>query len=235
MRLLNIALMSALALLVVSGCVQTDGGSVDYHKRLTGSQLKPFTDAGCAEYSGYMDCQNASFVSEYGCFGGSLRIRNEGTGLEPAVPLLECRVEAFGRNMSESQPESYFYCGGGLLYACTSYIAPNDGGFIQVRNVTELASLVAPISSEAEAVNYVLLSENVIDTVERPVLGNLTASAIRNADGFIVTAYHYNPFGCYSKIDYEEVKFQVYADGRIREISRSVVYTKDLGAMLCVD
>jgi hypothetical protein len=221
MRLVIFALLGIL----VFGCVQ-DGGGIDYHKNLTAAQLKPFYDAGCTNYSeGYLNC---NLSSQFNCFSSSMKVMNEGAGLDPPIPLLECLVES--RNLSKGD---YFFCGGGLLRVCTSYIAWEDGRFVQIKDAAGLAA--APISSEAEAINYVLISKDVADHVERPLLGDLSARAEKNSGGFLVTTYHHNPFGCYSKIDYEEVGFQVSVDGKIEEKSRRVVYTKDLGYSICVD
>jgi hypothetical protein len=235
MQSMRLAIMALLGLLV-SGCLQTGGGGTggDYHKNLTAAQLKPFLDAGCVASSyTYLDCSNASFASQFNCLSPSMQVKHEGAGLEPPLPLIECLVE--GYDLNGTKTSGYFFCGGGMLRACTSYIAWEGGKFVQIKNMAGLAAKAAPISSEAEAINYVLLSKDVIDAVERPGLGDLAAKAEKNAGGFLVTAYHYNPFGCYSKIDYEEVKFQVSADGRIEEKGREVVYSKDLGYAICVD
>lgn len=222
---------------LVFGCLQGGGGAGDdYHRNLTSAQLKPFYDAGCVDYAeGYLSCPDTSFVSQFNCFSAAMRVAHEGAGLEPSLALLECRIGVHSNNLTKTQMENYFFCGGGMLQACTSYIAWEDGRFIQIKNTTELARRVAPITNEVEAINYVLLSRDVIDTVERPILGNLTAKAERTAEGFMVTVYHYKPFGCYSKIDYEEVKFQVAADGKIEEKGRQIIYTKNLGRIICVD
>lgn len=122
-----------------------------------------------------------------------------------------------------------------MLNVCISYVAWENGAFVQLKDADGLAARLAPIESEKEALGYVLLAKDVTSRVERPILGDLTAKVERNAGGFLVTAYHYSQFGCYSQIDYEEVKYQVSSDGTIEEISRNVAYTKYLDYAICVD
>lgn len=226
MRLLYLALLGLLAF----GCVQGGGGTND-GQNLSEAQLRPFLDAGCVNSDGHLDCRNASFQSTFGCLIFPT-IAHNGAGLNPPLALSKCWAEVQDR--SEARKE-YFFCSGGMLNACLSYIVWENSHFVQLKNASDLAARVAPIESEQEALNYVLLSKDVSDRVERPIVGALRAGAERNTDGFLVTAYYHNTFGCYSQIDYEEVKYQVSANGSIEEVSRAVVYTEYLGYAICVD
>jgi len=224
MRLIYLALLGLLAF----GCVQDGNGMTD--KNLSEAQLKPFLDAGCVNTSDGILCQNASFPSQFKCSPWLRMVRADtGTG---SLPLVECWVEVEDPSAARNE---YFFCSGGMLCICISYVTWENGHFVQLKNADDLAARVGPIESEKEALSYVLLAKDVTDLVERPILGDLKASAERNADGFLVTAYYYSQFGCYSEIDYEEVKYQVSANGKIEEVSRNVAYTKYLGYAICVD
>lgn len=221
--------------LLFFGCTNNDGGVTEVGGNVTQALLKPFLDAGCEYEQTSLDCANASFASDFQCVSSWLRIRNESVALDPALLLLECDTFAYGNNLTESQMDEYFYCRGGLAYSCVSYIMWDGSEFVQIKNGSELSGRIQHISGGKEALNYVLLSEYVQPEVERGILGPLRAKAVRNGDKFIVTAYHHNPFGCYSKIDYEEVTYEVSADGSIKETGRKVAYTKELGYMICAD
>ncbi|MFH0885066.1 MAG: hypothetical protein V1861_05135 [Candidatus Micrarchaeota archaeon] len=225
-----------LVVLSIAGCMQTRGGGNEPPRNLTSEDLAPFIQAGCQNGSDdYLDCANASFRSQFHCFSTSLQVMGDGLSLEPSMVLVACPVEVYGNNLTEAQMEGFFYCSGGMLRTCTSYVAWDGSKFVQIRNPDALARFAAPISSEGEALAFIILSKDVIRTVERGPLPSLAAKAQKNESGFLVTAYSHNTFGCYDKVDYEEVRFQVSPEGKIEELGRKVVYTRNLGYAVCVD
>ncbi|MCI0504189.1 hypothetical protein L0Y65_05790 [Candidatus Micrarchaeota archaeon] len=223
------------AVMALYGCTQ-DGGGPNHPRNLTSEDLAPFLAAGCRnDSSGFIDCANASFMSRFGCFSQSLQIMDEGLSLEPSMVLAWCPVEVYGNNLSQAEMEGFFYCGGGLLRTCTSYVAYDGTEFVQIKNPEALARYAGPISGEKEALAFVMLSEDVIGEVERDALPPLLARAQKDESGFLVTAYRFNMFGCYDRIDYEEVRYSVSAGGEIRELGRKVAYTRHLDGAICVD
>ena len=234
-RMRNLLLFSTILLLVLAGCIKDDRSYNNTDINFTQVQLKSFLDAGCVNSSyDYLDCEKTSFTSEFNCDGSTI-IRKEGAYLDPQVPLARCFTSSYGANLTEGEQETYFYCSGGLRYGCTSYIHWNGSTFVQIKNTTDFSGLITPITSEQEALYYVLLSKNVVFGVDRKILGNLNSKAEKRDGGFLVTTYYYNPFGCYDSLDYYEIRYQVSQDGEIIEKDRKVVYTEALGYSICVD
>jgi len=222
--------------MLLAGCTQDGGSQTQPPRNLTPEDLAPFIHAGCQNGSdGFIDCANASFRSDFNCYSSSLQVMGDGLSLDPSMVLSWCPVEVYRNNLTEERMKDYFYCNGGMLRTCTSYVAWDGSKFVQIKNAAALAPFVAPISSEGEAVAFVILSKDVIGTVERDSLPALVAKAQKNESGYTVTAYHYNPFGCYDKVDYEEITFFVSTDGKIDELGRKVAFTRDLGYSICVD
>jgi hypothetical protein len=223
-------------ILLLAGCTQEGGSQIKPPRNLTPQDLAPFTQAGCQNGSdGFLDCANASFRSDFNCYSTALQIMGDGLSLEPSMVLAWCPVEVYRNNLSEAGMKGYFYCNGGMLRTCTSYVAWDGSKFVQMKNTGALASFAAPISSEGEALAFVILSKDVMGAVERDSQTTLVAKAQKNETGYTVTAYHYNPFGCYDKVDYEEVTFFVSTEGKIEELGRKVAYTRYLDFSICVD
>ena len=198
----------------------------------TYDQIKPFLDAGCQPTSDSLtlDCANASF--DFKC-AGPVVLEPLGLALNPKLAIAQCFT--FGDNLTEAEMKNYFYCSGGLRYGCTSYIYWNGTNFIQIKNSYGLAKLVGPIENEKEALNYVFLSKNVLYSIDREGAEPLISKAEKTDEGFLVTVYHYSPFGCYSSKDYYEIVYQVSSSGVIEEKNNKVVYSKPLGYTICVD
>jgi len=224
------------AIMLLAGCTQDGGGQNQPPRNLTPEDLAPFVAAGCQNDSdGFLDCANATFRSEFGCFSSTLQIMGDGLSLDPSMVLAWCPVEIYRNNLSEDDMGGYFYCGGGMLRTCTSYVVYDGSKFVQIRNPEGLARYASPISSEREALAFAMLSKDVMGIIERDSLPPLKAKAQKNESGYLVTAYSYNIFGCYDKIDYEEVRFLVSPMGEIEELGRKVAYTRHLDGMMCVD
>jgi hypothetical protein len=238
MRLLWFALLCLLGFGCIGGPWGSGGGNLTSGRNLTYSQLKPFFDAGCVNESpGYLQCDNASFVRTFGCFQGShAQIMNEGAGLEPQLALVRCPIEVYGSNLSNEQMEDYFFCGGGMLRTCTSYVLWENGSFIQIKSEGELAARIMPIGSEEEALDFVLLSKGYGRVVDADEQHLFYATAQGTGSDFLVKAYAPDRvFGCYGEVNYEEIGYLVTPDGNITEKSRKTVYTKILGYQICVD
>lgn len=222
--------------LLLAGCTQDGGSQIKPSRNLTPEDLAPFTRAGCQNGSGgFIDCANASFRSDFNCYATALQIMGDGLSLDPSMVLAWCPVEVYRNNLSEAGMKDYFYCNGGMLRTCTSYVAWDGSKFVQIKNPDALSRYASPISSESEAVAFVILSKDVMGAVERDSLPTLVAKAQKNESGYTVTAYHYNPFGCYDKVDYSEVTFFVSTEGTIEELGRKVAYTRHLDYSICVD
>jgi hypothetical protein len=234
--ILAVLLIFAAAVLLAIQAGGPGGETLGPARNLTSEDYAPFLNAGCVYgREGGIDCEAAQFRQEFKCFSPQLQISGEGLLLEPSAVLAWCPVEVYRNRLGEQDMRGYFYCGGGLLRTCASYVYWNGTSFVQIRNESGLASLAAPITSGSEAIAFVLISQDVSGRVERDGTASLLATAQKNGTGYTVTAYHYDMFGCYDKLDYEAVTYSVSPEGAVKELGRKVAYTRHLGHMLCVD
>ena len=196
-----------------------------------GIQLQKFFDAGCfTDSQGDLDCQSASFVSEFKCESYIL-LTEQGENLNPKLVLLECPVVMQNYNVGD-----YFNCDGGFIYTCLSYVTFHDNQFVNIKNPEEFAAVFAPIESEEEALDFALLSYDGLDKVQNKSGVLFEARSEKSGENFAVTIYERSSqFGCYSEVHYYEVTYEVTKNGSITQKNRETVYTEDLGYLICVD
>lgn len=248
--------------LLMLGCIQDSGGT---HEDFTDAQLKPFMDAGCTRswlfdlklfvailrdpsvaesvHGTYLNCANATFATEFGCewgLDGVTAMTHHGAGLDPQVPMVEC-VDYNARGPSASYVFCRSYPAFATRWDCTSYVAFEDGKFVRMTNSNELARRIAPITSEEEALDFVLLSEGAIETIKRPELDDLRASAERREGGFMVKVFHIWHDTCPFQDVYYEYTYDVSVDGKIKLINPNivtnnltVVYTRVINESSCI-
>jgi hypothetical protein len=197
-------------------------------------KVQEFLDAGCTFDGEYLECTNTAIERKFGCSFG-MRVRIESGNLEPPITLVQCNILAFQQNLSEQDMKNYFYCSGGLLYTCKSYVYWAGTEFAQLKNTAELAEAAGPVGSEGEAMAFVLLSKEVHQTI---TVDNttFTGSSEKSGDVYLVTVYAPDRvFGCYDEVNYEEIVYEVISEGKISEKSRRIVYNDQLGYAVCVD
>ncbi|MEW6721900.1 MAG: hypothetical protein AB1324_01420 [Candidatus Micrarchaeota archaeon] len=195
-------------------------------------EVREFIDAGCTFDGSSLDCSNTSI--DFGCTFGMQR-REEGATLDPRLNLVQCNVWVHQQNLSAEEMDTFFYCSGGLLFTCKSYVYGENGSFFQIRNLTGLAAKAGPVDSAEEAMAFVMLSN--------PVYGSLTVDdkaffggSEPSGEDYRVTVYAPDRvFGCYDEVNYEEIIFTVGKNGSVAEESRSVVHNRRLDGAICVD
>ncbi len=219
--------------------IEQYGGSVDQIQYVfvksvehvsSDSQTQKFLEAGCYYSNGDLNCENASFASEFKC-ESYMSLAKYGESLDPKLVLLECPVV-----MQDYTVGDYFNCDGGFIYTCLSYVTFDNNKFVNIKNPEEFAAVFAPVESEEEALDFALLSYDGLDKVQNKSGVLFEAKSEKSGENFAVTIYsRSSQFGCYSDIQYYGVTYEVTKNGSITEKNRETVYTEDLGYLICVD
>lgn len=225
--------------LIFFGCIGTNGP--EQPPDPPGANIdvvEKFVEAGCTKTSnfdtdGVLYCENAGAISKFGCFDDTYFMSEEALGLDPELTLFNCWTEAY--YLTSDEQEDYFYCSGGLPYACYSYLTYYNGEFIEIKNSEELSNIISPIDSEEEALNYVLISEPVFASFEKEDQ-EFNYESEKVGDNFLVKVYYASPvFGCYDEVNYYAIEYEVTPEGLITKLSEEIVYTEQLEYMICVD
>ncbi len=200
------------------------------------NQLEKFYEAGCVNVTlnsyDYLDCENSEVISNFSCGSTNLMPLN----LEAKeLDLLFVRCLKDARYINNSEWGSYFSCGGGLSPVCKGYVTWENGNFIYIKNSSDLLKRILPIDTKQKAINYASISNNagiIYKVKDKEFKGKVE----KKGSNFLVTLFTLDSgFGCYDRMNYYRVQYEVTPEGTITEKSVDTVYTDLFGYTICVD
>ncbi len=214
--------------------------------------VQPYLDEGCElNTEGNVFCpEDSQFYlnNDFNCYG-ALTLRPE--ALAFGFPLFNCLV----RGTNDAPDYDYFYCKGGRLHTCQSYVIysralrPDNSGadslsvFAQLNNNVQLLKLLdaKKIDSKEKAMAFVLLTLDVSKDLVVDGKKIKEGTSVKEGDHYVVTVYAMDKnLGCYDTVNYMELRYSVAYNGDLELIPDGdyvgkIVYTKKLPGTICVD
>ena len=233
-----------LLFVIVTGCRESPQ-FVNHSPPALSVDAAAFADVGCSGEGYYRECHDDSPLAALGCDVIEAPSDLLG-GLDPSYPIVRCVAypgweRGEGRPVVDSEDESFFTVGGEMV-GLVRYVIFRDGQFELIEAEDEFRGIFAPITSDEEALGYVLavrkLSayydlaaesgyEYFVEDVEDTHVEKI-------ADGFVVHLFDYEKFGCGPHRTYA-VDVRVSTDGYVEEVKREAIYKDPSQDNLCVD
>jgi hypothetical protein len=194
----------------------------------------------CYETPAHLDCTQAGFEKQYGCWPDIREVPNYFGGLQPKVAIVEC---IFTGNWNGGTKDGIQYKGAGMLPMYNKYIVYDSSGFKVLNNPSEFKEFFAPIESAEEALSYAaaLTGSYPMYKIEMPKGYKREASTIRSTyvesrpdKGYKVHLFDYQAGGC-GPHHYYSIDYVVMPDGYLAEVDRQNIWRNPRNDSLCVD